>query len=363
MSERTGCQPVKRTCTITGKLVNLSHLGYDGYFPMTSVVEGTLGSNFVAKRCRSHLCLSHSPCGKKFRSKPQIQRFLGDNADLTCFDFSRAGTPGDGTQRRRARDRSIKRVSDLPRVQVPLVRPLTNNPLRPSGPIRRTCGVIKLPVTWVAPPNDDELKSNLIAGNPADPRGQSTINLVVQSLWEKRLFGVKPYDHMTQSEIRPQNGIIDASDLIRTAPLTPPMRKPQSPRSVGAIQPSSLLTGPQAGKSPPPSVASPPLLRQHLTLPATNSAVPRLSTSGQTQISLPGHAHPSPPNGQSHMPSSNELVVLTLQQQARPQGQELSNGPSCAPPAAASAAIETEVRLQEERVRLLRQQLLAAEGI
>ena len=46
-----------------------------------------------------------SPCGKKFRSKPQIARFLGEMADLTCFDFSRAGNPGDGTQRRRARDR------------------------------------------------------------------------------------------------------------------------------------------------------------------------------------------------------------------------------------------------------------------
>lgn len=99
-----------------------------------------------------------SPCGKKFRSKPQIARFLGDSADLTVFDFSRAGTPGDGSSRRRARDRTARRAVDVSKYAPPPIRPLSINPLRPSGPIRRTCGVIKLPVTWVAPPSDEQLK-------------------------------------------------------------------------------------------------------------------------------------------------------------------------------------------------------------
>lgn len=250
---------------------------------------------------------------------------------------------------------------------MPLVRPLTNNPLRPSGPIRRTCGVIKLPVTWVAPPNDDELKSNLITSNPADPRGQSTINLVVQSLWEKRLFGVKPYDHMTQSEICPQNGVIDASELIRTAPLTPPMRKPQSPRGVGATQLPNLLSGPQS-KSPPPSVTTPPLLRQHLASPAivqSSTHHPQLTTGGQ--VDSAGSSQHQPHSDQTHLPSSvsaDDLLVLTLQQQAQARGIPMTNGPGSVQQGDGlpSIAMQAEVRLQEERVRLLRQQLLAAEG-
>lgn len=179
----------------------------------------------------------NSPCGKKFRSKPQIARFLGETADLGCFDFSRAGTPGDGSQRRRARDRSAKKNIEPINKQIPPVRPLTNNPLRPSGPIRRTCGVIKLPVIWVAPPTDDDLKNDVMStplSLPAHPIGQvkpleapkppqqvttlvapvgsSSAELVVPAMWENRLVGVKPCDHETGMEIvvtvnKPQNGL------------------------------------------------------------------------------------------------------------------------------------------------------------
>ena len=34
----------------------------------------------------SFLC-PHSPSGKKFRSKPQLARYLGNAVDLSCFDF------------------------------------------------------------------------------------------------------------------------------------------------------------------------------------------------------------------------------------------------------------------------------------
>ena len=214
----------------------------------------------IHTRTHTHT-LTNSPCGKKFRSKPQIARFLGESADLGCFDFSRAGTPGDGSQRRRARDRSAKKNVEQLNKQVPLVRPLTNNPLRPSGPIRRTCGVIKLPVIWVAPPTDDELKNNVMSAPlpiPAHPIGQAkppeapkpkspqqattlvapvgsgAAELIVPHLWENRLDGVNPCSHETGLEIvvtvnKPQNGLSvcgtgalsDGAGATTTGPTAP----------------------------------------------------------------------------------------------------------------------------------------------
>ena len=315
-----------------------------------------------------------SPCGKKFRSKPQIARFLGEQADLTAFDFSRgAGSPGDGTQRRKARDRNPTKTALLSK-PMPLIRPLTTNPLRPSGPIRRTCGVIKLPVTWVAPPSNEQLRNNLVAGNPADPKQQSPINVIVQSLWEKRLFGVKAYDHMTGSEIspKPQNGMVD-SELIKTAALTP-IRKAQSPPCV---------------PTPQPAVTSPPLktpqamltLKQQLS--GSHTATPPvpslLPSSARPAPRLPsGHGQPatSRPAVQGHL-ASKDLIYLSLiqpqnqqpvgQQQSEPQvrptnqGVPLQNGPSAAS-GLPLRVTDSELKIQEERVRLLRQQLMAAES-
>ena len=104
----------------------------------------------------------YSPCGKKFRSKPQIARFLGECADLTAFDFSRGAMSGCGTSQRRARDRSARRVIDVVH-KSSHVRPLSINPLGPSGPIRRTCGVIKLPVTWIPEPKREQV---VVCTNP-----------------------------------------------------------------------------------------------------------------------------------------------------------------------------------------------------
>ena len=117
------------------------------------------------------------------------------------------------------------------------MRPLANNPLRASGPIRRTCGVIKLPVIWVAPPTDDDIKNDVMSapltlsaqpiGQPkpqeaskppgqvttlAAPVGNGAAELVVPALWENRLVGVKPCNHETGMEIvvavnKPQNGL------------------------------------------------------------------------------------------------------------------------------------------------------------
>ena len=244
------------------------------------------------------------------------------------------------------------------------MRPLTNNPLRPSGPIRRTCGVIKLPVTWVAPPNDDELRTNLITSNPNDPKQQTPINLIVQSLWEKRLFGVKAYDHTTGSEIpaaKTQNGLVE-NDLIKKSPLTP-IRKPQSPRT---------LSSQSVFHSPPPPLMSPTLLKQKYPLQSQslNTAIPSLLPSTPQQIQLNVvTTNQNSSSQQSHLPSK-DLLFLLQQRQRQQQNQQpilptpqpltqLSNGPST--PQVPLMVTDSELHLQEERVRLLRQQLLAAE--
>lgn len=42
------------------------------------------GDNNITLSC---LCLLVSPSGKKFRSKPQLARYLGNQMDLSSFDF------------------------------------------------------------------------------------------------------------------------------------------------------------------------------------------------------------------------------------------------------------------------------------
>lgn len=82
-------------------------------------------------------------------------------------------------------------------------RPLSLHPLRPSGPIRRTCGVIKLPVVWT--PAKAEVPTQLQNGGGTD--GQDTpLGAIVQRLWERRLVmpvvAVGGY-HISESQ---QNG-------------------------------------------------------------------------------------------------------------------------------------------------------------
>lgn len=37
--------------------------------------------------CTINIIFSSSPSGKKFRSKPQLARYLGNTVDLSSFDF------------------------------------------------------------------------------------------------------------------------------------------------------------------------------------------------------------------------------------------------------------------------------------
>ena len=114
-----------------------------------------------------------SPCGKKFRSKPQIARFLGESVDLSAFDFSRGAIPGGVSSQRRARDRTARRGMDGGKFGIPLIKPLSNNPLGASGPIRRTCGVIKLPVTWIPTPKQENVVVAAVKATEPEPMDTS----------------------------------------------------------------------------------------------------------------------------------------------------------------------------------------------
>ena len=150
---------------------------------MVRICGASLMFCYISTLVTPVLYISCSPDGKKFRSKPQIIRYLGNSVDLALFDFSsRDGTSGEATKRRTARERSVKTKVYTPRYGPSEERPFTNHPLRSSGPIRRTCGVIKLPVVWI-PPKKDE--------HPTPPNGSgdqdTPLGAIVQRLWERRL--------------------------------------------------------------------------------------------------------------------------------------------------------------------------------
>lgn len=226
-----------------------------------------------------------------------------------------------GERRRAARDRNptTRRIDLKQTPPPPAVRPLSNAPLRPSGPIRRTCGVIKLPVTVVPSLNNtsDSPQSNSSGGD----QKQVTLSLIVQSLWERRLSGVMPHDHSTGEE------------LSRThSPL------------------------PELYQSLPPDLAPSP--RPQSTIPSllNSSATPPLSGAGHHQIL------PTPPS-LNHTPtnsimagthSHSSLATAKLLQQANHQAATASQF---------AAVTDSDVLLQERRVMLIRQQLLAAQRV
>ncbi len=316
-----------------------------------------------------------SPCGKKFRSKPQIARFLGECADLSAFDFSRAGTPGDGTQRRRARDRTAKKVDMLR--SMPLIRPLTNNPLRPSGPIRRTCGVIKLPVIHVRVPSPSTEDGKDIAnspdscakeGLPDTPKSSplspipitTSSGVVVPALWENRLLGVKACDYETGDDIIPPPKVTTQNGTSNNPKLS------ESPLNLLTTTAGTNLSRLSSLKSPlssPGGNLSASLLAQQLQQSlkqavglSSMSVIPSLlqRSTGRLSPSL-GNLK----NGQS----TKDNVLITLNKNTvsksssgavRIEGKKMIENLS-------RMVTDSDLRLQEEKVRHLRQQLMAAE--
>lgn len=108
----------------------------------------------------------YSPSGKKFRSKPQLARYLGDAVDLGSFDF-RTGKINSILLRKSKRQRGS------------LYDYRNDSALIP--PIRQTASIFKQPVT-VIKTQESRVKSDLKHGPQDKPK---------QLFWEKRLQGLR----------------------------------------------------------------------------------------------------------------------------------------------------------------------------
>uniref|UniRef100_G3WSU8 MBD domain-containing protein n=1 Tax=Sarcophilus harrisii TaxID=9305 RepID=G3WSU8_SARHA len=109
-----------------------------------------------------------SPSGKKFRSKPQLARYLGNTVDLSSFDF-RTGKMM--PRKRKLQNDPLNQNKDKPDLNTAL-------------PIRLTTSIFKQPVTKVRNHPSNKVKSN--------PRRMN--EKPHQLFWEKRLQGLSASD-------------------------------------------------------------------------------------------------------------------------------------------------------------------------
>ncbi|KAK9408659.1 methyl-CpG-binding domain protein 2 [Crotalus adamanteus] len=114
-----------------------------------------------------------SPSGKKFRSKPQLARYLGNTVDLSSFDFRTGKMMPSKLQKnkQKLRNDSLSQNKGKPDLNTTL-------------PIRQTASIFKQPVTKVTNHPNNKVKS--------DP--QRVIEQPRQLFWEKRLQGLSASD-------------------------------------------------------------------------------------------------------------------------------------------------------------------------
>nr|CAG4643428.1 EOG090X0BDJ [Ilyocryptus agilis] len=111
----------------------------------------------------------YSPNGKKFRSKPQLVRYLGDTMDLTTFDYKTGKINAILLRKNR------KKLAQQPSDQAG--RNGLRNDLTLVAPVRQTASIFKQPVT-VVKTQDCKVRQDLKHGKQEKPR---------QLFWEKRL--------------------------------------------------------------------------------------------------------------------------------------------------------------------------------
>lgn len=341
---------------------------------------------------------------------------------MNLFDFS--GRSPAGGQRRPAKDRPPKRDFHVPRQE----RPLNNTPMRPAGPIRRTCGVIKLPVMYY-PARSTSTQQPVTTGEP-----QVILGSVIQQLWARRLTPIQPVDSVSgkpiSAEPSPPPPLISQENA---GPVTTSEEANLSLSSNNLMTPNKLFVGSNAVKSPPlnvqfgggnqnnnlkvASVQQPSPMPNHYgtatshadgTVSVNNSPVvvaslgtttasPQPHVKSAAQINTPaistnsviysGNAQPAATqgfipvqhNGQGLLLQSNNVVYMPLPQQSLakggnfinsstkaatvlPVGQQQSTArpqtvPTVQPGLNHSLVTETDIRLQEQKVQLLRQQL------
>ena len=179
------------------------------------------------------------------------------------FDFSRGAlTSSSGVHHRKARDRQVRRPYDV-KGSTSLTKPFTGRPLGASGPIRRTCGVIKLPVVRIPEPTQQRL--DLAAADNCDPEPEP----------------------------------MDTSDARTSAPTSPLVAQSRMNGSVSPRPPENQV----GNKSPRLTTKSP-------------SPVP-LSAMGNGGQSVcksrsPSAPTPSPPPFSAPTPSTTSTSLITL---------------------------------------------------
>ncbi|CAG2120895.1 unnamed protein product, partial [Medioppia subpectinata] len=111
----------------------------------------------------------YSPSGRKFRTKPQMSRYLGDSVDLTTFDY-RTGKINSSLMRKNKRSKGAMAYDYTKNMR-------NDSSLMP--PIRQTASIFKQPVTVVKSQPDSRVKQELKHGSQTErPK---------QLFWEKRL--------------------------------------------------------------------------------------------------------------------------------------------------------------------------------
>nr|XP_040053666.1 methyl-CpG-binding domain protein 2 isoform X1 [Gasterosteus aculeatus aculeatus]XP_040053667.1 methyl-CpG-binding domain protein 2 isoform X1 [Gasterosteus aculeatus aculeatus] len=118
--------------------------------------------------------ISNDPSGKKFRSKPQLSRYLGNEVDLGCFDF-RTGKMLPGKMQKN-KQRLRHDLLGLAKGGKP--------DLNTALPIRQTASIFKQPVTKVTSHPSNKVKADLQRASE-QPR---------QLFWERRLKGLQSSD-------------------------------------------------------------------------------------------------------------------------------------------------------------------------
>ncbi|XP_053151407.1 methyl-CpG-binding domain protein 3 isoform X4 [Hemicordylus capensis] len=114
-----------------------------------------------------------SPSGKKFRSKPQLARYLGNSMDLSTFDFRTGKMLMSKVNKNRQRMRydCSSQAKGKPDLNTAL-------------PVRQTASIFKQPVTKITNHPSNKVKT--------DP--QKAVDQPRQLFWEKKLSGLNAFD-------------------------------------------------------------------------------------------------------------------------------------------------------------------------
>ncbi|XP_070603009.1 methyl-CpG-binding domain protein 3 isoform X1 [Erythrolamprus reginae] len=115
----------------------------------------------------------YSPSGKKFRSKPQLARYLGNSMDLSTFDFRTGKMLMSKVNKNRQRMRydCSSQTKGKPDLNTTL-------------PVRQTASIFKQPVTKITNHPSNKVKT--------DP--QKAVDQPRQLFWEKKLSGLNAFD-------------------------------------------------------------------------------------------------------------------------------------------------------------------------